>query len=33
MKVYIERISGLIGGIQVIYDNGKKGGDYVRKDK
>lgn len=33
MKVYIERISGLIGGIQIIYDNGKKGGDYVRKDK
>ena len=26
MKVYIDRISGLIGGIQVFYDNGKKGG-------
>lgn len=32
VKVFIERISGLIGGIQVFYE-GKKGGEYVRKDR
>jgi hypothetical protein len=33
VKIFIERMSGLIGGIQVSYDKGKKGGEYVRKDK
>jgi hypothetical protein len=32
MKVFIEKKTGLIGGIQVFYD-GKKGGEHVRKDK
>ena len=32
LKAFIERSSGLIGGIQVIY-NGKRGGEHVRKDR
>jgi hypothetical protein len=33
LRVYFDRISGLIGGLQVTYNGNKKGGDYVRKDK
>lgn len=32
MKVFIERMSGLIGGVQVYYD-GKKGAEHVKRDK
>jgi hypothetical protein len=32
LKVFIERSSGLIGGIQVSY-NGKRGGEHVRRDR
>jgi len=32
IKVYIDKSSNLIAGLQLTYI-GKKGGDYVKKDK
>lgn len=32
LKVFIERMSGLIGGVQATYD-GKRGGEHVRRDR
>lgn len=32
IRIFIERVSGIFGGIQVAYD-GQKGGEYVKKDK
>lgn len=33
IKVYLDKLSNLIAGIQITYIGNKKGGDYVKKDK
>jgi len=33
VKVYLDKMTNLIAGIQVTYIGNKKGGDYVKKDK
>ena len=33
IKVYLDKLTNLIAGIQLTYMGNKKGGEYVRKDK
>lgn len=33
IKIYLDKTSNLIAGIQVTYIGKKKGGDYIKKDK